>query len=99
MPIHSGGSNLRRPARGTAEGVDVIANSPDSLQTDLDRAVAQIRSAAAEAGRGIRVTRRSASLFTVEAAADVPCGITVENDSWQRPTSTRAQATLDKAAL
>ena len=98
MPMNTAApSPHARP--GTTDAVDVIANNPESLQADLNRAVAQIRATAAMDGRGIRVTRRSASLFTVEAAADVPYGMTVENDSWQRPTSARPSTAGEEAAL
>jgi hypothetical protein len=98
MPMNAAAPHLRT-GRGTAAAVDVIANSPESLQVELNRAVAQIRATGALGGRGIRVTRRSASLFTVEAAADVPYGMTVENDSWQRPTSARPRTAGDEGAL
>jgi hypothetical protein len=91
--------HLRPSAGGTADAVDVIANSPESLQAGLNLAVARVRPFAAMDGHGIRVTRRSASLFTVEAVADVPYGMTVEEDSWQRPTSTRARARVNRAAV
>lgn len=70
----------------------VVAEDPKSLQDGLDSAVAQIRASAAGGDRrGILITRRSRSLFTVEASTDVPYGTTQEKDRWHRPTSTSAR--------
>lgn len=68
--------------------LQIVAEDPRSLQDDLDRAVEQIRAAAVSGDRrGILVTRRSRSLFTVEASSDVPHGIIREKDRWHRPVS------------
>lgn len=78
-----------------APGVlQVIAENPAALQDQLDAAVLQLRQTAAnDHPRGILVTRRSRSLFTVETSPDVPYGTTEEKDRWQRhvvPTETGA---------
>lgn len=66
--------------------LQVVAENPASLQDSLDRAVEQIRAAAAPGDRrGILITRRSRSLFTVEASTEAPYGTTLEKDRWHRP--------------
>jgi hypothetical protein len=92
-------SPRRLPARRAVDVINVIAHSPESLEAALDHAEAQVRTAAVTDRRGTRITRRSVSLFTVEAAADVPHGTTVEIDCWQRPTGTRPRAAGDEAVL
>ncbi|MDQ6752915.1 MAG: hypothetical protein M3017_05780 [Actinomycetota bacterium] len=78
----------------------VVAETPKSLQDGLDRAVEQIReAAAAEDRRGILITRRSRSLFTVEASTDVPRGTTLEKDRWHRPAVTARIGAGDEAGL
>lgn len=78
----------RVPLRLSPRAVNVVAADPASLQEQLDSAVEQLRSAAAAGDpRGVLVTRWSWSLFTVEASADVPYGITLEKDRWRRPGS------------
>ncbi|MGM9473796.1 hypothetical protein ACS5PJ_17555 [Pseudarthrobacter sp. YS3] len=73
--------------------VTVIAEDPDAVQHGLDRAVEQIRAAAGRGDqRGILITRRSRSLFTVEATPDVPYGLTMEKDRWYRPAPPSAAA-------
>lgn len=63
----------------------VVIDNPHCLHDDLARAVEQVRNAAAPGDtRGILLTRRSRSLFTVEASADVPYGTTLERDRWHR---------------
>lgn len=67
------------------EVLQVVAEDPTSLQDDLNRAVEQIRETAVPGDRrGILVTRRSRSLFTVEASTEVPQGTILERDRWQR---------------
>lgn len=71
----------------------VIAENPEALQAQLDAAVLQLRQTAPnDRLRGILVTRRSRSLFTVETTTDVPYGTTMEKDRWHRhavPPTTR----------
>lgn len=69
----------------------VIADNPESLQDGLERAVLQLRKMV-QAGdtRGILITRRSKSLFTVEASAEVPFGTTMERDRWRRNSAPRS---------
>ncbi|WP_309484112.1 hypothetical protein [Pseudarthrobacter sp. NS4] len=75
--------------------LQVIAESQESLQDGLDRAVEQVRAAAAPGDRrGILIIRRSRSLFTVEASTDVPYGIMLEKDRWHRPSLTRSMEDL-----
>lgn len=63
----------------------VIAEDPRTLQDELDAAVDLVRRQAGQQGRsGILITRRSRSLFTVELAAGVPYGTTMERDRWHR---------------
>lgn len=67
------------------EVLQVVAKDPKSLEDDLDRAVEQIRAAAVPGDRrGVLITRRSRSLFTVEASNDVPPGTILEKDRWHR---------------
>jgi hypothetical protein len=88
----------RPPARPATAVVNVIAHSSTYLQTALDSAEAQVRAAIADR-TGVRITRRSVSRFTVEAASDVPHGTTVEIDCWQRLAGTLPQAAGDEAVL
>lgn len=82
-----------RNARGI---LTVVAEDPDAVQDGLDRAVEQIRAAAGPVnGRGILITRRSQSLFTVEATPDVPYGMTMEKDRWHRPAAYSAAEIRD----
>ncbi len=70
------------------EVLQVVAEDPKSLQDDLDRAVEQILATAMPRDRrGVLVTRRSLSLFTVEASNDVPPGTILEKDRWHRPVT------------
>lgn len=63
----------------------VITQNPLSLQDELTNAVDQVRRAAKVGDRrGILITRRSQSLFTIEASADVHYGTTLEKDCWHR---------------
>lgn len=78
----------------------VIAENPESLQNGLDHAVHQIRETSApEDPRGILITRRSRSLFTVEASTDVPYGTTLEKDRWHRDTTPASTCSGDEAVL
>jgi hypothetical protein len=89
----------QRPSVRAATGViNAIAHSSSHLQTALDSAEAQVR-AAIGARSGVRITRRSVSLFTVEAAADVPRGTIVEIDCGQRPAGTLPWAAGDEEVL
>jgi hypothetical protein len=92
-------SRRRRPVSQATDVVNVIAESPKSLQASLDRAEAQTRAAAAMDRRGIRITRRSVSLYTVETTPDVPYGITEELDRWHGPHVTWPRAAGDVGAL
>lgn len=68
------------------EILTVVAEDPETMQDGLDLAVKQIRAAAGPGDRrGVLVTRRSRSLFTVEVSAGVPYGTTMESDRWSRP--------------
>ncbi|MDP9890121.1 hypothetical protein [Pseudarthrobacter enclensis] len=88
MPITAAAPNSGLPHWPAPEVLHVVAQDAESLQNGLDDAVQQLR-AAAMAGdrRGILITRRSRSLFTVEASRDVPYGTTLENDRWHRETA------------
>lgn len=78
--------------------VHVIAEDPESLQDGLDQAVQQIRDAVSpEDARGILITRRSRSLFTVERSTDVPYGTTLEKDRWHRRSAASSAAAGDEA--
>ncbi|MEW1808871.1 hypothetical protein [Pseudarthrobacter sp. NPDC080039] len=62
-------------------------------------AVKQLRAAAGPGDRrGVLVTRRSQSLFTVEASVRVPHGTTLEEDRWFRPAVYSAVGAGDGAA-
>ena len=78
------------PARQGPGLLQVVAENPGALQDGLDRAVEELL-AAATAGdrRGILITRRSQSLFTVEPSNDVPYGTVLEKDRWHRHAVTR----------
>ncbi|MDJ0356634.1 hypothetical protein [Paenarthrobacter sp. PH39-S1] len=92
--------DARMPVRPEAPGfLHVVAENPVALQNELDRAVEQVRVTAAAGERcGILIARRSRSLFTVEASADVPYGTTLEQDRWHRPARTPPTAAGDEAA-
>lgn len=68
----------------------VVADNQKSLQDEIGRAVDELRGGV-EPGdrRGIMVTRRSRSLFTVEVSAGVPYGLTLERDRWHRSAPSR----------
>lgn len=92
--------DARTPVWQAPGVLHVLAQSPETLQDGLDRAVEQVR-AAAVAGdrRGILITCRSRSLFTVEASIDVPYGTTLEKDRWHRPAGTLSTAAGEEAGL
>lgn len=76
----------------------VIAENAEALQSQLNAAVLQLRETAADNDRrGILITRRSRSLFTVEVSADVPYGTTLEEDRWQRHLLTQPPTWGDEA--
>lgn len=79
----------------------VIAEDHESLQDGLDQAVLHIRNAASPIDvRGILITRRSRTLFTVEASTDVPYGTTLEKDRWHRRLAAASSAAAgDEAGL
>lgn len=86
------------PNRHAPRVLHVVAENPEDLQNGLNAAVVQLRTAATTGdSRGILITRRSRSLFTVEASADVPYGTTIENDRWQRRAAPLAAGTGDEA--
>lgn len=63
----------------------VNTEDPHRLQEELARAVQEVRENAVPGERrGILLTRHGRSLYTVEASADVPYGITLERDLWHR---------------
>lgn len=77
----------------------VVAENHESLQDELGHAVEQIQKTAATGDlRGILITRRSQSLFTVEASFDVPYGTTLERDRWHRVAVASSAIAADKAA-
>lgn len=62
-----------------------VAEDAWTLQDELDAAVNVVRKQAGQHDRrGILITRRSRSLFTVELTTAVPYGMTVERDRWHR---------------
>lgn len=66
----------------------VVAEDAWTLQDELDAAVNVVRKQAGQNDRrGILVTRRSRSLFTVELTTAVPYGMTMERDRWHRSGS------------
>lgn len=89
MPITANAPpGLQPPPPSAPDVLQVIAEDPQTLQEDLARAVEQIRGSAARGDRrGILLTRRSRSLFTVEPSTDVPFGATLERDRWNRRTA------------
>lgn len=88
------------PARSAPGVVRVLARNPSSLQDELTKAVEQVRDAA-DAGdrRGILITRRSRSLFTVEASATVDYGTTLEKDRWHRSGLARSVGPGEREGL
>lgn len=86
MPaIVSASSGPRSTAPQTPCVLNVVIENPQYMQDDLARAVEQVRGAAPSGDRrGILLTRRGRSLFTVEASPDVPYGTTLERDRWHR---------------
>lgn len=76
--------DARIPAWHGPGVLHVVAENPHALQDQLDGAVEQIRATGAGDRRGILITRRSRSLFTVEASAEVDYGTTLDRDRWHR---------------
>lgn len=94
MPIPA--PEVHTIVRGDRGVLTVVAEDPEAVQDGLDRAVEQIRGAVGPVNpRGILITRRSRSLFTVEATSDVPYGVTMEKDRWHRPGTYSAAETGD----
>lgn len=79
---------MNRPSSGVVGAsrvlAHVVAEDPRVLEQELEAAVAAARDQAAPAGCGIVVTRHSRGLFTVALSQQVPPGITVERDRWNR---------------
>lgn len=72
----------------TSGVVPVIIDDPHTMQEELDRAVELVQSLHGHS-RGILLTRRSRSLFTVEASPAVPCGTVLQRDRWRRASPDR----------
>lgn len=90
LPMTATAPDAPTPARQSPGLLHVVAENPGALQDGLDRAVEELL-AAAPAGdrRGILITRRSQSLFTVEPSHDTPYGTVLEKDRWHRRAATR----------
>lgn len=72
---------------------ELVIESPGKLQEQLAQAVEQILTTLApDDRRGILITRRSETSFTVETSSGVPHGTILEQDSWQRPVVTTSRA-------
>lgn len=97
-PVTVTTSEAYEPEDPTLGLLHVVADDPESMQNRLDRAVEKLREAAADGNMsGILVTRQSRSVFTVQLSADVPFGLTVEMDRWQRRTAPLSGTRGDEA--